>query len=186
MKNTPRHGTTPTGRVNSTGPSKLSDNSGLAKQRLSANTDANSDNDFIAISDLRRKKMKNSPRVITGTGTNTSVKVKGISKVFISLPYKNNSYPLKCLANRIGEIIGSDTAVKIKKRSSSNGYTTPFEVYGKLDDLDKLFDKDLWEFKAKLALTENLFRLPGDYEEDDMLSEENVYRGIKPPSCIAK
>jgi hypothetical protein len=134
------------------------------------------DEGFTNVSEIRKGKKKSSSLVKRGTGNLQAV--SGISKLFVSLPVPGSRYSLTAMTCRIKQYIG-DATFKCKKRFSTKGGSSPFEIYGKKEDLIKIFKAELWEQNSYLQFTESEHRLPLDINDDDQKSEEAVRRRIE-------
>jgi hypothetical protein len=123
--------------------------------------------DISAIRQRRKRKIKN--KIYEGTGTFSGMRFpeQGTEKLFVSLPFRN--FPLKELKKIISEATG--TELKIKKRSSTRGYSSPFEIYGNTDHISKIKNPAFWGRGTKINFYSRYFRLPRDYYEEDQLSE---------------
>jgi hypothetical protein len=84
------------------------------------------------------------------------------------------------MKERIKRHLGDATIVTCKKRLSTRGNTSPFEIYGNADQLESvLFNEDIWEAKSCLQLVTKNVRLPKDYNRPDEESEKDVQERIK-------
>ena len=77
------------------------------------------------------------------------------------------------MKSRVKDMLHSDQ-FRAKKRLSGKGYSSPFEIFAKPDDLARLFDENMWERGSILMFKKKITRLPMDYYEDDERSEEDV------------
>jgi hypothetical protein len=133
-----------------------------------------SDEPFIDVSTLRRHK-KNNIQMKRGTGK--EIIKSGISKLFVSLPVRGSKFSLAAMCNSIRKYIG-DSQFRCKKRFSTKGFTSPFEIYGTSGDLQKLFREEIWPKDTILQFTEDVKKLPFDLEDDDVESEEYVKKRV--------
>jgi hypothetical protein len=78
---------------------------------------------------------------------------------------------------RIRKFIG-DSPFRCKKRFSTKGFTSPFEIYGRSSDLQKLFKEEIWQRGTLLQFTEDEKTLPMDYADPDLESENDVKRRV--------
>lgn len=139
---------------------------------------------FIEVSALRKKRRiaPKNPKLKIGTGLtlHQGLAPPGIAKLFVSLPFPGSRYPLWRMRERVKEHLGEATEFKCKKRLSTRGNTSPFEIYGDAARLEEvLFDEDIWEAKSCLQLVKTNVRLPKDYELPDEDSETDVRAKIK-------
>ena len=133
---------------------------------------------FTDVSAIRKKKAsRKNPNVKIGTGRTLqeSFATIGTAKLFVSLPYPGSRYPLKRMKERVKQHLGEEALFKCKKRLSTKGNTTPFEIYGDANLLESvLFDENIWEERTCLQLVKTNVRLPKDYNQTDEESEEDV------------
>ena len=130
------------------------------------------------MSAIRKKKAsRKNPNVKIGTGRTLqeSFATIGTAKLFVSLPYPGSRYPLQRMKERVKQHLGEEASFKCKKRLSTKGNTTPFEIYGDANLLESvLFDENIWEERTCLQLVKTNVRLPKDYNHADEESEEDV------------
>jgi hypothetical protein len=68
-----------------------------------------------------------------------------------------------------------DVPFKCKKRLSTKGNTSPFEIYGDANKIESaLFVEDIWEARTHLQLIKRNVLLPKDYDLPDAESEKDV------------
>lgn len=137
-----------------------------------------SQGEFVEVSSTRRKKNRKTekPGVKIGNGktVNENIAPRNIAKLFVSLPVPGSSFPLRRITERIEQHL-KETPFKVKKRLSTRGKTSPFEIYGDANLLESLlFDEDNWEARTVLQLTKTYVRLPKDYNQPDADSEKDV------------
>jgi hypothetical protein len=79
------------------------------------------------------------------------------------------------MKERVKQHLGEGASFKIKKRLSTKGNTSPFEIYGDVNLLESvLFDENIWEERTCLQLVKRNVRLPKDYDQPDNASETDV------------
>lgn len=138
---------------------------------------------FVEVSASRRKKRTSKNcnlKIGTGRTVEDGIAPEGIGKLFVSLPFPGSRFPLWRMKERIKRHLGDATVVTCKKRLSTRGNTSPFEIYGNADRLESvLFNEDIWEAKSCLQLVTKNVRLPKDYNRPDEESEKDVQERIK-------
>jgi hypothetical protein len=134
---------------------------------------ANKETAFTDASSTRRNRgRKNKTGVYIGTGTFSGHRApkEGLEKLFVSLPFRR--FPLQEIKDRTRDATGAE--LKIKKRTSTKGHSTPFEIYGDKSHIAKIRAPDFWE-RGTVILRKSLkFRLPKDYAEDDYETEKQL------------
>ena len=139
--------------------------------------------EFTDVSAFRKKKAgkkrANLMKIGTGRTAPNSFASPGMAKLFVSLPYPGSKYPLKDMNARIERLLNG-AQFKVKKRVSSKGATSPFEIYGEAHLLESaLFEEDRWEKGTFLQLIKKNVRLPLDYDLPDDMSEQDVINKIE-------
>ena len=162
---------TPCASVN-TLPSKKS--SVRARAVMSSSTPPCTDNEgFMNVSDLRRK--KSGVKRGTAPRRDPHNATAGLSKLFVSLPYRN--VKIHFLKDKLREL--GCPNLTCKRRNSSSGRTSPFEVYGKTEVVEKLYDASLWDAGSFIKFRRSHFLLPSDFADDDLESERKVLAASK-------
>ena len=139
---------------------------------------------FTDVSALRKRnsKLKKNTNVKIGNGRTLqeSFAANGTAKLFVSLPYPGSRYPLRRMTERVKRHLGEESSFKCKKRLSSKGNTSPFEIYGDANLLESvLFDENIWEERTCLQLVKKNVRLPKDYNQPDIESENDVKERVR-------
>ena len=85
------------------------------------------------------------------------------------------------ISQRITKIISECRLpeITIKRRSSKNGFTTPFKIYGSREVIKTLSDPSHWDKKCWITMYTKKFLLPTDYGAND---ENTLKIGVRQQS----
>ena len=120
-------------------------------------------------------------QTLRGTGVNIDCRWAPtvIAKLWVSLP--KPGVAMATISRRITKIIGEHKlqGLTIKRRNSTNGYTTPYDIYGPHEVIKTLSDPGHREKKCLITMYKQKFLLPTDYGAND---ESSLKIGAKQPS----